>query len=106
MLESGEGTEKDMKEAVALITKAAEAGMPEAQCYLGDMYYEGRGVAQDYTQAVALYKQALSQSQLSSRYQPSASPNATTTHGEVSRPTRKPPKLSAKPTTPTISLQH
>ena len=65
MLESGEGTEKDMKEAVALITKAAEAGMPEAQCYLGDMYYEGRGVAQDYTQAVALYKQALSQSQLS-----------------------------------------
>ncbi len=54
-----------MKEAVALITKAAEAGMPEAQCYLGDMYYEGRGVAQDYTQAVALYKQALSQSQLS-----------------------------------------
>ena len=37
--------QKEMDEAVAMLTEAAAQGHIEAQAYLGDMYYFGRGVA-------------------------------------------------------------
>ncbi len=55
-LEAGEGVDKDMREAVSLYKKSAEAGYYLAICELGDMYFEGRGVTQDYAQAVEEFK--------------------------------------------------
>ncbi len=62
--ETGAGVDKDMDSAIKMFTDASEAGFAEAQCYLADMYFEGRGVAQNYTLAVDLYRKAASQGQL------------------------------------------
>ncbi len=40
-------------ESVEQIRAKAEQGLAEAQFNLGVMYYEGKGVAQDYNQAAA-----------------------------------------------------
>ena len=43
------------------IRRAAEAGIPEAQDKLGDMYCSGDGVEQDYVKAVEWYRKAAEQ---------------------------------------------
>lgn len=58
------GVAPDAKEAIKNITESANAGYARAQCYLGDMYYEGREVKQDYAAAVDWYRKAAAQSQL------------------------------------------
>lgn len=64
LYEAGKGVDKNMDEAVAYMTKAAEMGYGPAECALADMYYEGRGVDQDYTKAVEWYGKAASQGRL------------------------------------------
>lgn len=43
MYRSGQGVEKDPAKAIEHLTKAAEAGLPLAQHYLGAMLYAGEG---------------------------------------------------------------
>ena len=64
LYEAGKGVNKDMKVAVAYMTKAADMGYGAAECALADMYFEGRGVEQSYQKAVALYEKANAQGQL------------------------------------------
>ena len=45
----------------AELRKAAEAGNPEAQCNLGDLYAKGESVAQDNAEAVKWYRKAAAQ---------------------------------------------
>ncbi|KAF9969103.1 hypothetical protein BGZ73_008694 [Actinomortierella ambigua] len=54
----GEGGDQNESDAVEWLTKAADYGLPEAQCSLGFMYQKGRGVAQDKNKSFALYTQA------------------------------------------------
>jgi TPR repeat protein len=51
----------DPKEAVALLTRAAEAGSPEAQFELAKLFEQGLGVAPDPARALQLYQQAAAQ---------------------------------------------
>ena len=64
MYEAGDGVKKDTEAAMKYIKGASDAGFAEAQCYLADMYYEGRGVGQNYQMAVDLYRKAAAQDQL------------------------------------------
>jgi TPR repeat protein len=59
--ETGQGIEKDKREAVAWYRKAAEQGHARAQFHLGVMYEHGRGVAKDEREAVAWYRKAAEQ---------------------------------------------
>lgn len=65
LYEGGKDVAKDMATAVELMRKAADAGYAPAECGLGDMYYEGRGVEKDLDQAVKYYGLALEQGQIS-----------------------------------------
>jgi len=42
LYEAGKGVNKDMKVAVAYMTKAADMGYGAAECALADMYFDGR----------------------------------------------------------------
>ena len=53
MYETGEGVEKDDKEAVKWYRKAAEQGDDAAQFNIGQMYRNGKGVADDVVTAYA-----------------------------------------------------
>lgn len=64
LYEAGVGVDKNMDEAVDLITKAADSDYAEAECALADIYFEGRGVEQNYKKAVELYAKAYAQGQL------------------------------------------
>jgi hypothetical protein len=55
------GDSFDPKEAVELLTRAAEAGSPEAQFELAKLYEQGIGVDPDPARALALYRQASEQ---------------------------------------------
>ena len=46
---------------ISEVQKAAEQGHAEAQIVLGAMYFQGRGVAQDYKQAVVWTRKAAEQ---------------------------------------------
>ncbi len=46
---------------ISAVTKLAEQGDADAQCSLGEMYDKGRGVAQDYAEAVKWYRMAAEQ---------------------------------------------
>ena len=48
-------------QAVKWYKAAAEQGDADAQFYLGNMYYKGQGVKQDYAQAVKWHKAAAKQ---------------------------------------------
>ena len=52
---------KQYKESIPLYEQVANAGNAEAQNKLGNSYYNGWGVAQDYTQAAKWYKKAAEQ---------------------------------------------
>lgn len=64
LLETGTGTDVDEKRALTLLTNAAENGVADAQCKLGDKYVEGKGVTKDLTKAAKLYLQAEAQGHL------------------------------------------
>ena len=53
MYASGQGVEKDSKEAVKWFQKAADQGNARAQYVLGFMYAEGRGLMEDNVTAYA-----------------------------------------------------
>ena len=61
LYETGKGVDKNMQEAVGYMKRAAEDGYGAAQCALGDMYFEGRGVEQDYALAAEWYGKAYNQ---------------------------------------------
>ena len=52
---------QDIPEAAHLFRKAAEQGHARAQRFLGGMYREGTGVAQDHREAVRWYRKAAEQ---------------------------------------------
>jgi len=51
----------DYANAIQLLRPVADAGDPEAQVMLADIYYEGRGVPKDYAQAVDWFRKAADQ---------------------------------------------
>ncbi len=59
LLDSEEKSDKE--KAIPLLTKAAEQGYAKAQHELGDCYYDGKGVTQDYRQAEQWYRKAAEQ---------------------------------------------
>jgi hypothetical protein len=58
---TGEGVERDPKQAVYWYQKAAEQGYAPAQFNLGVMYYKGNGVAFDVNRAVYWHQKAAEQ---------------------------------------------
>lgn len=58
--------EKDAEKAMTLMNMAADARYYLAQCYLGDMYYEAKGVAKDYSAATKNYIAAFNQGMITS----------------------------------------
>lgn len=67
LYQDGKGTDKDVKKAAELIIQAADADNGYAQALAGDMYFEGKNVAQDYVQAVKYYLAAEAQSKLNAQ---------------------------------------
>ncbi|GHT01343.1 hypothetical protein AGMMS50276_29140 [Synergistales bacterium] len=59
MYETGDGTDKNLAEAVKWYEKAAAQGNTMAQNRLGEMYRDGFGVAKDTQKAADLFAQAL-----------------------------------------------
>jgi TPR repeat protein len=62
----GEG---DFAEAATWFRKVAEEGDAEAQCQLGTLYQEGRGVAQSYAEALKWYRKAAEQKYAVAQYE-------------------------------------
>jgi TPR repeat protein len=58
----------DYATALEQLKPLAQLGNAEAQVYLGEMYYYGKGVAQDDTQAVYWYRQAAQQRHANGQY--------------------------------------
>lgn len=61
-----EATAKDADKSLSLMKKAADANYYLAQCQLGDAYFEGKGMARDYTEAARLYQAAFNQGMITS----------------------------------------
>ena len=55
---------EDFKTAVTEFRSAAEAGDPLAQFYLGECYFNGRGVPQDFAGGIEWYTKAAEQGQV------------------------------------------
>lgn len=53
-----------MATAVDYMAKTANMGYGPAECALADMYFDGRGIEQDYEMAVKLFAQVDAQGQL------------------------------------------
>jgi len=51
----------DNEKALTWIQKAADQGLPVAQCDLGGIYFEGNGVKKDYNKAFKLFKTSAEQ---------------------------------------------
>lgn len=62
------GIYMNKEKGVELLRRAAEQGNADAQYNLGDCYYYGEGVAQDYAQAVYWYRQAAEQGNAWAQY--------------------------------------
>jgi TPR repeat protein/AcrR family transcriptional regulator len=58
---SGDGIQKDEREAATWIARAAEAGDPTAQSWLGTLYQHGRGVSADPAVAFSWFEKAAQQ---------------------------------------------
>ncbi len=65
MYDEGEGVNKDTSKALDLLTSAADGGVAYALCKLGDKYFTGAGVPQDYNLAAQCYLAAEEQNRLS-----------------------------------------
>jgi len=57
----GRGTPQDNGEAVRWFRKAAEQGLPDAQCELGDCYRIRKGTSKDFEAAFRWYAKAAEQ---------------------------------------------
>lgn len=66
LYENGTGVDKNINKARELIIQAAEKGYGYALNKAGDIFFEGKGVAQDYVKAVEYYLQAEALSKLTS----------------------------------------
>lgn len=64
LYDQGIGTDKNTDKARELLLQAAEAGNGDALSKAGDIYFEGKGVAQDYVKAAEYYLQAEALSKL------------------------------------------
>ena len=64
----GRGTDKDYKEAIKWFRRGASKDFPDAQYYLGMMYYDGQGVVQDYKEAVKWYRKSAEQGDSSAQF--------------------------------------
>lgn len=62
---AADGKKRNPVLAREYLQKSADAGYGPAECGLADMYYEGRGVTQDYGEAVKWYITALEHGNLS-----------------------------------------
>lgn len=62
---TGNGVERNMKEAIKLYTLAANEGYAPAANELGNIYYEGIGVNKEFDKAAIYYRQALVNSSIS-----------------------------------------
>lgn len=62
--EAGNGTAKNTDKALELYQTSANGGYAVAQCYMGNLFYEGRIVDQNYMEAVRYYQMAEAQGQL------------------------------------------
>jgi hypothetical protein len=62
------GKTKNPVEAVKWYQKAADQGLTEAECNLGDCYKDGIGVAQSATEAVRWYQKAANQGYASAQF--------------------------------------
>ena len=61
------GVAQDYAEAAKWYRKAADQGYAEAQCMLGNMYYDGWGVPQSDTEAAQWYRKAADQGNASAQ---------------------------------------
>lgn len=62
------GLDRDVAKGFSYVKKAADAGLKEAQCRLGDCYYEGEGVEKNYKQAVYWFRLAAEQGDYTAQY--------------------------------------
>ena len=62
--ETGTDVTRDPMKALELLKAASDLNFAPAQCYLGDLYYDGRNVNQSYETAVKYYLDARAQCQL------------------------------------------
>ena len=62
--ENGRGTEKSMSRAIEYLEHSAEMSYAPAECALGDMYFEGRGVEHNPRKAMEWYAKAATHGQL------------------------------------------
>ncbi len=62
------GDTSEISDAIAELMKRAEQGDASAQDNLGSMYYNGRGVSQDYKEALRWYRAAAEQGDASAQY--------------------------------------
>ena len=60
--------QEEMDDAVAVLTEAAAQGHMMAQVYLGEIYYYGWGVAQDYARAFKFSSMAAQQGDAGAQY--------------------------------------
>eukprot|EP01040_Poterioochromonas_malhamensis_P005290 gene5290-5673_t len=69
MLMEGKGVPAPQYVEAALhLQRASDAGVPQAHHCLAVMYEYGRGIAQDFKKAIALYERAVEQNQIESMY--------------------------------------
>ncbi|WP_008296172.1 tetratricopeptide repeat protein [Congregibacter litoralis] len=55
-------------EAIAMLRKAADGDHSQAQSLMGDLYFQGRGVVQDFVQAFDWYSKAANQGHAEAMY--------------------------------------
>jgi hypothetical protein len=67
MLEMGSGVVKDVKKAIKLYRGATKQGLTQAQLYLGNIYYNGELVTQDYGEALKWFHLAAQQGEFISQ---------------------------------------
>ena len=67
-LARAQGAERDMDQAVELMTQAAVGGHPEAQCNLGYLYTVGDGVAQNVEEGMRWLKASAEQGNVQALY--------------------------------------
>lgn len=68
MYSIGEGVEKDEAAGLAWMLLAAEGGTPEAQNVLGNMYFNGNGTKQSYSEALKWYQRCMEQGGVNGTY--------------------------------------
>jgi TPR repeat protein len=58
---SGDGVAQNINEASTWYNKAVEQNFPDAQYFMGEVYYHGRGVGKDSAKAQEWYSKAADQ---------------------------------------------